>query len=158
MGGQRAMAPKKKAAEAAAEEEPDAEPEEDPTDKFKLGVNQTAEDPKTLKYLLESPELPVIISSVQALHTYAEQSAENRCHLKDIGVISAVMVLLQSKSVELQVAVAMLLEKLSIEESNRQELVERGAMASFLDYLVGKTDCLLRISRSGIALRVLHDQ
>jgi len=128
------MPPKKKA------EEPDEEPEEDVVDEeaYKLGVAQTAQDPKTLKYLLESPELPVVISSVQALHKFAEESPGNRTHLKDIGVISAVMVLLQGKSVELQVNVAMLLEKLAIEESNRPELVERGALAAFLDHLVGK--------------------
>ena len=75
------------------------EPVEDSNDadKYKLGVTQTAQDPKTLKYLLESPELPVVISSVQALHTFAEESAENRIHLKEIGVISAVMVLLVTR-------------------------------------------------------------
>ena len=49
-----------------ADDEPEnAEPD---MDTYKLGVTQTAEDPKTLKFLLESPELPVVIQSVQALH------------------------------------------------------------------------------------------
>jgi len=127
--------PPKKAEEPAGG---DDEPPQEEVDPYKLGVAQTAKDPKTLKFLLESPELPVIIQSVQALHTFAEETSENRTHLKDIGVISAVMPLLASKSVELQVNVAMLLEKLAIEEVNRQELVERGALAAFLDHLVGK--------------------
>jgi len=112
------MPPKKKA------EEPDEEPEEDVVDEeaYKLGVAQTAQDPKTLKYLLESPELPVVISSVQALHKFAEESPGNRTHLKDIGVISAVMVLLQGKSVELQVNVAMLLENSLLRNRTAQSL------------------------------------
>ena len=58
------MPPKK--GEPEPEEEA-APPEEVDVDKFKLPVDVVAEDPRSLKYLLESPEAQVVLASVQVL-------------------------------------------------------------------------------------------
>jgi len=129
------MPPKK--GEPEPEEEA-APPEEVDVDKFKLPVDVVAEDPRSLKYLLESPEAPVVLASVQALCKYAAESTEHRIELQEIGCISALMALYSSKSVELQLSVTETLEQLAKEEANRPELTERGALAQFLDLLVGK--------------------
>lgn len=130
------MAPKK----GKVEEEPEAAPpeEQNPTEKYKLPVDVVAEDPRSLKYLLESPEVNVVIASTRALCKFAAESAANRIQLREIGCISALMSLLVSKSQELQLAVTETLEKIAMEEANRAELTERGALAAFLDMLVGK--------------------
>lgn len=120
-------------------EEDPAPPEEiDEGEKFKLPVDVIAEDPRSLKYLLESPEVSIVLASVKALCKYADASSECRVELRQIGCISALMALYSSKSVELQIAVTEVLERIAKEESNRPELTERGALAQFLDFLVGK--------------------
>jgi hypothetical protein len=129
------MPPKKGKQEEEVEAAP---PETENPDKYKLPVDVIAEDPRSLKYLLESPEVNVVIASTQALCKYAAEKSENRIELREIGCISALMALLASKSTDLQLAVTETLEKLAMEEANRPELTERGALAAFLDMLVGK--------------------
>lgn len=129
------MAPKKGKQEEVPEAAP---PEVENPDKYKLPVDVIAEDPRSLKYLLESPEVDVVIASTRALCKYAAERSENRIELREIGCISALMSLLVSKSTDLQLAVTETLEKLAMEEANRPELTERGALAAFLDMLVGK--------------------
>eukprot|EP00656_Telonema_subtile_P002352 TRINITY_DN11037_c0_g5_i1.p1 TRINITY_DN11037_c0_g5~~TRINITY_DN11037_c0_g5_i1.p1 ORF type:complete len:897 (-),score=225.35 TRINITY_DN11037_c0_g5_i1:34-2724(-) len=142
------MPPKKGA--PVPEEEP-APPEEiDAGLKFKLPVDVIAQDPRSLKYLLESPEIPIVLASVKALCKYADTSAEARVELKDIGCISALMALYGSKSVELQIAVTEVLERIAKEEVNRAELTERGALAQFLDLLVGKNQELRSVAATAM--------
>ena len=62
------MAPKK----GKQEEEPEAAPPEvENPDKYKLPVDVIAEDPRSLKYLLESPEVDVVIASTRVKATPA---------------------------------------------------------------------------------------
>ena len=67
------MAPKK----GKQEEEPEAAPPEvENPDKYKLPVDVIAEDPRSLKYLLESPEVDVVIASTRVKTTPAAFAAE----------------------------------------------------------------------------------